>query len=92
MSDSRINAVNERFRTLLKRWLAALPANGWEGTSKELGDALYAFGRQHRLYAAVGVSMGTVLERWGEVLAAEGFTLTTRRTKKARLVRVERTK
>lgn len=73
-----------RFRTLLLKWLTKLPPDGWEGTSHQLGDALYAFGERHRLYAYVPLCPGRKVAAMSEFLSANGFTLTHRRTKHVR--------
>ena len=60
-----------RFRTLVLKWLAKLPADGWEGTSHQLGDALHTFGEGHRPIAFEPTCPG----RWraGYVQTARNF-------------------
>ena len=90
MIDSRLEQSEGRFRTLLLKWLAKLPAGGWEGTSHQLGDALYAFGERHRLYAFVPTCPGRKVADLSGFLSANGFTLTHHRTKSERTMRFVR--
>lgn len=87
MTDSRVEMAEERFRTLLLKWLADLPADGWEGTSHDLGDELSAFGEQHRLAAYVPLCPGRKVAGMTSLLSENGFTLTHCRTKNARTLR-----
>lgn len=90
MLHDRRELLEERFRTLLLKWLASLPADGWEGTSHDLGNALYAFGERQQLSAYVPLCpVGKVASLLG-VLTDNDFTLTHHRTKHARTVRFTR--
>ncbi len=90
MLADRRQLADARFRTLLLKWLAELPADGWEGTSHQLGDALNAFGERHRLYAFVPTCPGPKVAALTEFVADRGFTLTHRRTKRTRTLRLSR--
>lgn len=86
----RYKQLEGRFRTLLLKWLASLPPEGWAGTSHELGDELYIFGERHRLVAYVPLCPGRKVADLAEFLSENGFALTHRRTKHARTLRVTR--
>jgi hypothetical protein len=88
--DTRLEAAEERFRTLLLRWLAKLPPDGWEGTSHELGEELDGFAERHRLFAFVPLCPGRKVAGMVTFFAAHGFALTHRRTKHARTLRFTR--
>lgn len=87
MIDNRLEMAEERFRTLLLKWLAKLPSDGWEGTSHDLGDELHAFGDRHRLYAYVPLCPGRKVAGLSGFLSDNGFTLTHHRTKNQRTLR-----
>lgn len=91
MLTDRRETAEGRLQTLLVRWLASLPPDGWEGTSHELGDELDAFAERHRLVVFVPLCPGRKVAGMTQLLAAHGFTLTQRRTKHARTLRVTRT-
>ena len=91
MIDDRQELAEGRFRELLAKWLANLPAGGWEGTSHELGDELKSFGERHRLFAFVPVCPGRKVAGMMPFLSANGFTLTHHRTKHTRTLRFTRT-
>lgn len=84
MIADRLELAAERFRTLLLKWLAKLPPEGWEGTSHQLGDELYSFGERHRLAAYVPLCPGRKVADLSGFLSDNGFTFTHRRTKHAR--------
>jgi hypothetical protein len=88
--DTRLEAAEERFRTLLVKWLSKLPTGGWEGTSHELGDELDKFAERHRLCAFVPLCPGRQVARMTAFFTAHGFALTHRRTKSARTLRFTR--
>jgi hypothetical protein len=91
MTDDRIEQAEGRFRALVAKWLAELPADGWEGTSHQLGDDLAAFGKRHRLYAFVPTCPARKVAALADLRAA-GFALTHHRTKSERTVRFTRTR
>lgn len=90
MIDNRFEMAEERFRTLLLKWLDNLPPDGWEGTSHQLGDELAAFGDQHRLFAYVPLCPGQKVAGMAMFFSDNGFALTHRRTKRQRTLRVTR--
>ena len=89
--DDRREMVEGRFRTLLVKWLAKLPADGWEGTSHELGYELDSFGERHRLFAFVPICPGRKVAGMVPFLSANWFALTHHRTKRTRTLRFTRT-
>lgn len=91
MIDDRREMAEGRFRELLAKWLAKLPAGGWEGTSHELGDELDSFAERHRLCAFVPICPGRKVLALIPFLSAHGFAVTPRRTKHARTLRFCRT-
>ncbi len=90
MIDARREMSEGRFRELLLKWLAKLPADGWEGTSHDLGDELAAFAERHRLFAFVPICPGRKVAGMGPFLPAHGFALTHHRTKHTRTLRFTR--
>lgn len=76
-----------RFRELLLKWLAKLPPEGREGTSHEWGYELDSFAERQRLVAFVPLCPGRKVAGMVPFLSANGFTLTHRRTKRARTLR-----
>ena len=60
--DARVDA----FRTVLVRWLAKLPADGWEGGVDELGEALWKIARGDPVPTHIPFGSGM-----GRVIAAE---------------------
>ena len=90
MIDDRQELAEGRFRELLAKWLANLPAGGWEGTSHELGEELDSCAERHRLFAFVPLCPGRKMADMVPFLSAHGFTLTHRRTKQARTLRFAR--
>ena len=90
MIDDRCEMSEGRFRELLLKWLAKLPADGWEGTSHDLGDELDTFAERHRLVAFVPLCPGRKVAGMGPFLSAHGFTLTLHRTKRTRTLRFAR--
>ena len=90
MLTDRREMVEGRFRALLMKWLAALPPDGWEGTSHELGDELHDFGERHRLHAYVPLCPGRKVAALSWLLSANGYAFTCRRTKHARTLRFTR--
>ncbi len=90
MHFDRDEMAESRFRTLLVKWLAKLPPDGWEGTSHELGEELDSFAERHRLVVFVPLCPGRNVAGMVQFLSANGFTLTHRRTKHARTLRVTR--
>jgi hypothetical protein len=90
LAPDRKVIMAERFHRLVGVWLDGLPPVGWEGTSKELADSLEATARRENIAAWVPLTIASVLPAMGPVVTAKGFTLTHRRTKAARLVRVAR--
>lgn len=90
MIDNRLEMAEERFRTLLLKWLVHLPPGGWEGTSHQLGDELYAFGERHRLFAYVPLCPGRKVADLSGFLSDNGFVLTHRRSKSQRTLRFTR--
>ncbi len=91
MIDDRREMSEGRFRELLVKWLAKLPADGWEGTSHELGYELDSFAERHRLFAFVPICPGRKVAGMVPLLSANGFTLTHHRTKHTRTLRFTRT-
>lgn len=87
MPDDRFDLLEARFRKLLAAWLKSLPAGGWEGTSRQLGNDLAAFSQRHQVYAYVPTCPTRKVEL---ALAGSGFALTNYRTKSERLVRIAR--
>ena len=90
MIDDRREMSEGRFRELLVKWLAKLPADGWEGTSHELGYELDSFAERHRLVAFVPLCPGRKVAAMGPFLSAHGFALTRHRTKHTRTLRFGR--
>ena len=90
MIDDRREMTEGRFRELLAKWLAKLPADGWEGTSHELGEELDSFAERHRLFAFVPLCPGRKVAGLVPFLSAHGFALAHRRTKQARTLRFAR--
>ncbi len=90
MIDDRREMSEGRFRTLLLKWLANLPPDGWEGTSHELGDDLAEFADRHRLVTFVPLCPGRKVAGMGPFLSAHGFTFTHLRSKHARTLRFTR--
>ncbi len=90
MTDNRLAMLESRFQTLLLKWLAKLPPDGWEGTSQRLGDVLAAFDKRHGMYAYVPISAGKKVAGMTAFISANGFTLTHRRNKQARTMRFAR--
>lgn len=88
MLTDRLERADARFRVLLLKWLAALPAAGWAGTSHELGEQLSAFAERHRLIAFVPTCPGRAVAKLARFLADCGFTVSHHRTKAARTVSV----
>lgn len=60
-------------------------ADGWEATSYDFGDALYAFDRQQRLHAYVPICPVRKVAGRSRFFSDNGFTLTHRRAKRAHL-------
>ena len=77
--------LRQRFPWFLARWLAKLPADGWEGTGRELWDAMTAVARPFDLIPAPNA-----LDEHAGTVAAAGCRVRARRTARARLVVVER--
>jgi hypothetical protein len=78
--------LDARFHALLARWLKKRPADGWEGTPRDLAAALdqESTGGEYvgrNVVAKVGAS---------PALAPAGFVLTAGRTGKARRVTIRR--
>ena len=90
MHLDRDEMAEGRFRELLVKWLAKLPAGGWEGTSHELGEELDSFAERHRVVAFVPLCPGRKVTGMGSFFSANGFALTHRRTKHARTLRFDR--
>lgn len=90
MFDDRREMSEGRFRELLVKWLAKLPADGWEGTSHELGYELDSFAERHRLFAFVPICPGRKVAGMVPFLSAHGFILSHHRTKRARTLRFAR--
>ena len=63
-----------RFPWFLARWLAKLPADGWEGTSRELWDAMTAVTRPFDLIPAPN-ALVNALDEHAATVAAAGFAL-----------------
>ena len=80
--------LRQRFPWFLGRWLAKLPADGWEGTSRELWDAMTAVARPFDRIPAPNALLAAVGEHAATVTAA-GWRVRTRRTARARLVVVD---
>ena len=53
MFADRRQQAEAQFLSLLTSWLTSLPADGWEGTSHDLGDVLFAFAKWRKLTAYV---------------------------------------
>jgi hypothetical protein len=90
MHVDRDEMAESRFRTLLLKWLAKLPPDGWKGTSHELGEELDSFAERHGLYAYVPISAGKKVAGMTAFISANGITLTHRRSKHARTLRFSR--
>jgi hypothetical protein len=90
MTNSRSEMAEQRFRTLVLKWLASLPPGGWEGTSHDLGNALHAFGERHRLSAYIPLCPVRKVVNLSGLLTVNGFTLTHHRSKHARTLRFSR--
>jgi hypothetical protein len=90
MLTDRRHLADARFRTLLLKWLAELPADGWEGTSHDLGEMLAAFAERHRLIAFVPTCPGRKVADLSAFLTDNEYTLTNRRTKQERTLRITR--
>ena len=81
-----------RFRRVVELWLDKLPPGGWEGSSRELADALDELSVRRRVYASIPLTIGPVLADMEPILSERGFRVSLHRTKHARTVRVERVK
>lgn len=79
----REQAAEERFKDLVLSWLESLPAEGWVGTSKELGDDIAA-SRTVRQFVP-RAAWGAVRDLLPAIRAA-GWCVAERRTKEARLI------
>lgn len=90
MHTDRRQLADARFRTLVLKWLAELPLDGWEGTSHDLGEVLTAFTERHRLIAFVPTCPGWKVADLSAFLTDNGYTLTHRRTKQERTLRITR--
>lgn len=77
------------FRKVLVRWLAELPADGWEGGVAELGEALWTITRRDRMptHIPIGTGLGRVIAADQGFIRAKGFVVTSHRTKHARTLR-----
>jgi hypothetical protein len=81
--------LRQRFPLFLARWLAKLPTQRWEGTSRELWDAMTAVARLFDLIPAPN-ALVNALDEHADAIADAGFRVRTRRTARARLVVLER--
>ena len=81
--------LRQRFPWFLARWLAKLPADGWEGTSRELWDAMTAAARPFDRIPAPNALLAAI-EVYAATVTAAGCRVRARRTARARLVVVER--
>ena len=79
----REDAVEQRFQALVVAWLETLPAEGWAGTSKELGNAI-ASSRTVRAY--VPMSGTLAIRDLFPAINAAGWDVAEKRTKAARLI------
>ncbi len=86
--EANVNA----FRKVLVRWLAKLPADGWEGGVGELGEALWAIARRDPVptYIPFGSGMGRVIAAEQGFIRGQGFVVQSHRTKHARTLRFTR--
>ncbi len=86
--DARVNA----FHKVLMRWLAKLPADGWEGGVEELGEALWKIARRDPVptHVPFGSGMGRVIAAEQGFIRTQGFAVEFRRTKHARTLRFTR--
>lgn len=87
--EANVNA----FRAVLGRWLAKLPADGWEGGVQELGEALWKLTSRDPVptYIPFGSGMGRVIAAEQGSIRGQGFTVTHNRTKHQRTSRSART-
>lgn len=81
--------LRQRFPWFLSRWLAKLPAAGWQGTSRELWDAMESARRPFDLIPAPN-ALVNALDEHADRVAAAGFRVRARRTARVRLVVLER--
>lgn len=83
--EAHVNA----FRKVLVRWLAKLPADGWEGGVAELGEALWAITHRDPVptYIPSGTGLGRTIAAEQGFIRAQGFVVTSHRTKHARTLR-----
>ena len=93
LAKARYRAASiQAFRDVLSAWISTLTPAGWEGTIRELEDALEAAHavQAHRGWIPRGTGLGVRIR--GEVLflEAHGFSLAFQRTATARTIRVER--
>lgn len=83
----RENFAEQRFQALVVAWLETLPATGWRGTSKELGNAIAA-SRTVRAY--VPMSGALAIRDLFPAIQAAGWIVSHERTATARLIRFTR--
>ena len=88
MNATRRAALDHRFACLLTAWLASLP-NGWEGTPRQLADALMEVNASGRFFALVPRSgLPAMLRQHADTLDEAGWQVTQRRTGTARLITI----
>ena len=87
------DASVQAFRDVLSAWIGTLPPAGWEGTTRELEDALEAAHavQAHRGWIPRGTGLGVRMRGEVPFLEANGFKLTFHRTSVMRTIRVART-
>jgi hypothetical protein len=90
MLQTRREVSKGRFRSLMLKWLASLPAAGWEETSHELGQALAAFAERRKLVADVPLCPGGKVAGLYGFLSENGFPLAHHRSEHARTLRFTR--
>lgn len=82
MRRNETDTLRARATGLIRRWAAKLPADGWEGTARELSDALQD-------ECDFGEWIGPNPTAWVErALVGTGFHLSRSRTRDERLVRI----
>ncbi len=93
LAKARYRAASiQAFRDVISAWIATLPPDGWEGTIRELKDALEAAHalQAHRGWIPRGTGLGVQMRGEVSFLEANGFALSFSRTAMARTIRVER--
>ncbi|MBA4187760.1 MAG: hypothetical protein C0467_07050 [Planctomycetaceae bacterium] len=82
----------ERFKTMMRAWLATLPKTGWSGSPTELADTIYLFAKsnQHYVYVPEGKGIARALQPATGAIYAAGWLCTERRTGRGRFIEFKR--